>query len=110
MAPSNLPLVSDRNRLEINFTNGNSYWRYRNKLALQKTIAVRSYHPALLANAESYYNSRYHKRSDTTVYAGCIFPSGNRTQINPYYEHENSTGASSKKWFWTGPQSLLPSR
>jgi len=49
-------LGSDRNRLEINLTNGNFSWRYRNRLTLQKTIAVRSYHPALFASAEFYYN------------------------------------------------------
>jgi uncharacterized protein DUF2490 len=99
MATPNLPLkgsvlVSDRNRLEINFTNGNTYWRYRNKLTLQRTIAVHSYHPSPYASAEFYYNSKYGKWSATTVYAGCIFPLGKKLELDPYYEHANATGVS----------------
>lgn len=99
MATSNLPfkggmLVSDRNRLEINYTNGNPSWRYRNRLTLQKPIAVHSYHPSPYASAEFYYNSRYDKWSTTSIDAGCIFPLGRKTEVNPYYEHQNSTGTS----------------
>jgi hypothetical protein len=66
MATPNVPikggvLVSDRNRLEITFTNGTSFWRYRNRLALQKALAVRSYHPSFYASAEFCYNSMYGK-------------------------------------------------
>jgi hypothetical protein len=101
MATANLPfrgglLVSDRNRLEINYTNGNPNpsWRYRNRLTLQKTITVHSYHPSPYVSAEFYYNSRYGKWSTTTVYAGCILPLGKKTQLEPYYEHSNATGVS----------------
>jgi uncharacterized protein DUF2490 len=97
MATSNLPLqtallLSDRNRLEINFKNGNTYWRYRNRVTLQRTITVHSYHPSLNAEAEFYYNSQYGKWSDTAIYAGCIFPLGKKAELNPYYEHQNNTG------------------
>jgi len=97
MATPNLPLkgyllVSDRNRLEINFKNGNTFWRYRNRVTLQRTITLGSYHPSLNASAEFYYNSQYDKWSDTAIYAGCIFPLGGKAELNPYYEHQNSTG------------------
>jgi hypothetical protein len=36
-------LVSDRNRLEVNFSEGNAFWRYRNKVTLQRTIAILSF-------------------------------------------------------------------
>jgi len=98
MATSNVPLkvllVSDRNRLEVNFQNGNAYWRYRNRVILQRTIRVGSYHPSLNASAEFYYDSQYGKWSDTAVYAGCILPLGKKTELNPYYEHQNNTGKS----------------
>lgn len=99
MATSNLPLktallLSDRNRLEVNFKNGNAYWRYRNRVSLQRTFTVHSYHPSLNAMAEFYYNNQYGKWSDTALYAGCIFPLGKKTELNPYYEHQNSTGKS----------------
>jgi hypothetical protein len=97
MATPNVPLkggllVSDRNRMEVNFTNGNATWRYRNRLTLQKTVALRSYHPAIYASAEFYYNSRYDKWSSTAITGGWIFPLGKKIEINPYYEHDNATG------------------
>ena len=85
-------LVSDRNRLEINFINGNAYWRYRNRLTLKKTIAVHSYRPSPYASSELYYNSKFGKWSATAVKAGCILPLGNRIILDPYYEHANATG------------------
>lgn len=98
VATSNIPLkrflITDRNRLEINFTSGNTYWRYRNKLMLEHTIRITSYHPSLNAGVECYYNSRYEKWSTTTLYAGLIFPIGKKLELNPYYEHQNSTGVS----------------
>ncbi len=99
MATSNVPLktvllLSDRNRLEINFSNGNAYWRYRNRPTLQRTIAIHSYHASPYASAEFYYNSQYGKWSDTALYAGCIFPLGKKTELDPYYEHQNNTGKS----------------
>jgi len=99
MATANLPfkggmLVSDRNRLEVNHTNGNPSWRYRNRLTLQRTVGVDSYHLSPYASAEFYYNSQYDKWSTTSIDAGCIFPLGRKTEINPYYEHQNNTGPS----------------
>ena len=103
MATSNVPLkwkvlVSDRNRLEVNFLGGDATWRYRNRLTLQKTIAIASsYHPSLNASVEAFYNSRFGKWSDTAIYAGGIFPIGKRVQLEPYYEHQNNTGSSSNR-------------
>ncbi len=99
MATPNLPLkggllVSDRNRLEVNFSNGNASWRYRNRPTVQKTIALGSYHPAIYASVEVYYNSRYGKWSSTALYGGGLFPLGRKIEINPYYEHENNTSHS----------------
>ena len=105
-------LVSDRNRLEINYTNGNPNptWRYRNKLTLEKTIAVHSYHPSPYAAAEFYYNSKYDKWSATTVYAGCIFPLGgkieSRSLLRTLQCHRHQP-QSANQCLWADPQSLL---
>jgi hypothetical protein len=97
MGTGNLPLtgrllLSDRNRLEVNFEGNESYWRYRNRLFLQRTFRVRSCHPSIYLGPEFYYNSRYDKWSTTALYGGAIFPLGSHLEINPYYEHQNSTG------------------
>ena len=37
-------LLSDRNRVDLDWKNVSFTWRYRNKLALERTFAIRSYH------------------------------------------------------------------
>jgi hypothetical protein len=85
-------IVSDRNRGEINFTNGDVTWRYRNRLQLERQLTIRSYHPTPFANVEVFYNSTFHKWSSTAVQVGCEFPIRSHVQIDGYYEHDNNTG------------------
>ncbi|HWJ17713.1 MAG TPA: DUF2490 domain-containing protein [Geobacterales bacterium] len=87
-------LLSDRNRADLDWRNGNFTWRYRNRIQIEKTLTLRSYHPSPYASAEFFYQSQFGKWSDTAIYAGCIFPIGKRLEVNPYYEHQNNTGNS----------------
>jgi hypothetical protein len=85
-------LISDRNRADLDWTSETFTWRYRNKLTLERTVAVHSYHLIPYVAAEPYYEEKYHKWSTTDLYAGCLFPVGRHVQFNAYYEHENNTG------------------
>jgi hypothetical protein len=87
-------LLTDRNRADLDWKRGNFTWRYRNRFEIEKVLAVRSYHPALYASAEFFYETQYSKWSDTAIYAGCLFPIGKHLEFNPYYEHQNITGKS----------------
>ena len=87
-------LITDRNRADLDWKGGIFQWRYRNRLALQRTLAVHSYHLIPNVSVEPYYTSQYGKWSTTDLYAGCLFPVGKHTQIAPYYKHENNTGKS----------------
>jgi hypothetical protein len=87
-------LLSDRNRADLDWSSGNFTWRYRNRLSLERRIAIRSYHPAPYVSAEVFYESKYRKWSTTALYVGCLFPVGKHVEIDPYYEHENNTGKS----------------
>ncbi len=87
-------LISDRNRADLDWKNGEFTWRYRNKLTLERTFAIHSYHLIPYVAAEPYYESQYDKWSTTAFYAGCLFPVGKHVQFNAYYEHENNTGKS----------------
>lgn len=94
---SNFPMkagiiFSDRNRADLDWKNGSFTWRYRNKVTVQRTFSIRSYHLIPYAAAEPYYESQYNKWSTTALYAGCLLPVGKHVQFNSYYEHENSTG------------------
>ncbi len=87
-------LLSDRNRFDLDWQNGGFTWRYRNRLQLQRTWAIGSYHLSPYASAEVYYESQYSKWADTALTAGCFFPLGKHFDLNPYYEHQNQTGKS----------------
>ena len=92
-------LLTDRNRADLDWKSGVFTWRYRNRFEIEKAIAIRSYHPALYASAEFFYESQYSKWSDTAIYAGCLFPIGKHLEFNPYYEHQNITGKSPNQQF-----------
>jgi len=87
-------LLSDRNRADLDWKAGTFTWRYRNRLFLQRTVAVGSYHVIPYVAAEPFYESQYNKWSSTDLYAGCLFPVGKIVQFDAYYEHENNTGKS----------------
>ncbi len=101
-ATSNFPLLydfrlSDRNRADLDWKAGAFTWRYRNKLTLERTLAIHSYHFIPYLAAESFYESQYGKWSTTDLYAGCLFPVGKHFEFNTYYEHENDTGGHANK-------------
>jgi hypothetical protein len=85
-------LITDRNRADLDWKGGHLNWRYRNKLTLERTFAIHSYHPIPYVALEPYYESQYQKWSTTTEYVGCLLPAGKHVEFNPYYEHENDTG------------------
>jgi hypothetical protein len=94
---SNFPVkagfsLSDRNRADLDWKGGKFTWRYRNKLTLDRTFSIRSYHFIPYIAAEPYYVDQYHKWSTTALFTGCLFPVGKHVQFNSYYEHDNNTG------------------
>jgi uncharacterized protein DUF2490 len=92
-------LLSDRNRGDLDWKNGGFTWRYRNRVQIEKTLRVRSYHFSPYASAEFYYASQFAKWSDTAIYVGCLFPFRRHFEFNPYYEHQNNTGKSPNQQF-----------
>jgi hypothetical protein len=97
MATSHFPmkpalLLSDRNRSDLDWSNSSFKWRYRNKLEIERSLTIHSYHPAPYASVEVYYESQYQKWSATEIEVGCTFPIRKRFDFAPYYEHQNNTG------------------
>jgi hypothetical protein len=87
-------LLSDRNRADLDWTNGTFKWRYRNRLQIEKPLKISSYHPVPYVSAEVYHEEQYHKWSTTELYAGGLFPIKKRYEFDLYYEHQNNTGKS----------------
>ncbi len=87
-------LVTDRNRADLDWQNGSFNWRYRNRVQLERTFRIRSYHISPYVSAEFYYSSQYSKWSDTALYAGTYLPIGKHVEFNPYYAHQNNTSSS----------------
>jgi hypothetical protein len=86
-------LLTDRDRADLDWQNHGFSWRYRNRFQIERTLSLRSYHPAPYVSAEFFYESRYSKWSDTALYAGCLFPIGKHVEFDTYYEHQNNTGS-----------------
>jgi hypothetical protein len=96
-ATFNFPLsggffLSDRNRFELDWKNSVFTWRYRNKLTVDRTVVIGTYHFIPYIAAEPFYESQYSKWSTTSLYAGFLWPIGKHVQFNTYYEHDNNTG------------------
>jgi hypothetical protein len=87
-------LISDRNRSDLDWSAGTFKWRYRNRLDVEKPLAIRSYHPAPYSSVEVYYEEQYQKWSTTEIDVGCLFPLGKHYELDPYYKHQNNTGKS----------------
>jgi Protein of unknown function (DUF2490) len=87
-------LLADRNRADLDWKSGTFTWRYRNRLTLQRTVAVQSYHFTPYVAAEPFYESQYQKWSSTDLYVGSLFPVRRHVEFDVYYEHENDTSKS----------------
>jgi hypothetical protein len=87
-------LISDRNRADLDWSDGKFKWRYRNRLDVEKPMTIHSYHPAPYSSVEVYYEEQYRKWSTTEIDVGCLFPLGKHFELDPYYKHQNNTGKS----------------
>jgi hypothetical protein len=85
-------LLSDRNREDLDWSQNQFTWRYRNRVTLERRVRIGSYHPAPYLSAEFFYQSQYQKWSTTALYAGCLFPVRKHLELDSYYEHQNITG------------------
>jgi hypothetical protein len=87
-------LFDDRNRFDLDWSNGGFTWRYRNRPTIERHFTIHSFHPAPYVSAEFFYESQYAKWSTTDLFAGSLLPLGKHFQFDAYYEHENNTGKS----------------
>ena len=84
----------DRNRLDRRFIAGSPFsWRYRNRLSAQRTFKIHRFVFSPYAQGEVFYFSNTQNWSKTTYQFGADIPVRKRFTFEPYYEHDNNTGA-----------------
>ncbi len=84
-------LLMDRNELDLRWITGNSYWRYRNQLMLQRDFVVHTYSFTAMASGEVEYYSKFDNWYRTDYGGGVRLPVGKRFELQPYYLHENTS-------------------
>ncbi len=84
-------LIADRNEMYLLWISGSFYWRYRNRLTLQRNFTIRSYTITPLVFGELQYYSKYDSWYRTDYGVGLRFPVAKLAEILPYYEHENTS-------------------
>lgn len=73
----NLPLkvlLSDRNREELRFVNGNFSVRYRNRVTLEREFELRRVHVTPYVSGEAYYDTRFDTWNRNRLTAGIQVP------------------------------------
>ena len=94
----NLPLhilMSDRNRFDFRFVSGQDFsWRYRNRLTLERNVAIRRYEFTPYIRGEFYYDSRLATITKNAFTIGSIFPLTKRTEFELYYEDQRDSTTS----------------
>lgn len=104
VATPRLPLferfwATDRNRFDLDWSNGQFTWRYRNRLSVFRSLDMGSYHPTPYVSVEPFYLGEYNKWGTTALYAGCLLPFKKHLQLDPYYEHQNVTDSRPNRQF-----------
>ena len=90
-------LLSDRNRFDFRFIEGDYSWRYRNRLSAEKEFSIRRVRVNPYARFEVYYDSRYSKWSRTEFQAGSSFPVTSRWELEGYFSYTNDSSGSSNQ-------------
>lgn len=85
-------LVSNRLRMDLRFIDAEYSWRFRNRLSVEKEIAIGRVRMTPYARGEAYYDSRFSAWSRTEWIAGSAFPVRRRMELEGYFSYQNDTG------------------
>jgi hypothetical protein len=82
-------LMSDRNRLELRWINGDFHYRYRNRLQIERPLKLKGKQFSPFGAAEGYWDQRYNKWSIFKFTGGVQVPFIRRSTIDFYYERQH---------------------
>ena len=87
-------LVSDRNRVDFRFIEGEYSWRYRNRLSAEREFSIGRVRLGPYTRFELYYDSRFDKWSRSEWTLGSSFPVTQHWEVEAYYDYQNDTSES----------------
>jgi hypothetical protein len=87
-------LLSNRNRVDFRYVDGESSWRYRNRVSVDRELSIGRVRVSPYARFEIYYDSRYDKWSRTEWMLGSSFPVNGHWEVEAYYDAQHDTSAS----------------
>ena len=82
-------LVTNRNRLEFRWVNGDYHLRYRNWLFAERPIRIKNYKVSPFAGAEPFWDQRYQKWNLFRFMGGVRLPAWRRTYMDVFYVREH---------------------
>lgn len=92
-------LLSDRNKGDFRWIDGDYSARYRNRLRLEHSMALDTLKLTPYANAEAYYDFKANEWNRADMTLGAEFPWRWSTVLEFYFTHvENRHGADGRSW------------
>lgn len=86
--PHNL-LLSNRNRSELRWVNGNYHFRYRNRPMLEMPVRIRKRDVTPYVAAEVFWDQRYHRWNIFKFSTGVVVPLAKRISLESLYERQH---------------------
>lgn len=83
-------LVSDRNRLDFRWVDGNPRHRYRNRIKIERTFSISRFQLTPYAHAELFYDLKPREWSRLRYAAGAEFNITKRIVLEGYFLRQNS--------------------
>lgn len=78
-------VITDRNRFEIRRINAAGSWRYRNRVQLERSMAVRNFKITPYISVEPFYDSRFEEWNRTQLYTGARIPVVRHVTFDGFY-------------------------
>jgi hypothetical protein len=91
-------LVSDRNRVEFRWKNGNYSTTYRNKLTVERDFLLRGFRFTPYVAAEAFYDGAQNSWNQEWYYAGIQWPYKRLFMVDTYYQRQNCTTCNPTNW------------
>jgi hypothetical protein len=85
-------LVSNRGRVDLRFIGAENSWRFRNRLSIEREIAIGRVRMTPYGRGEVYYDSRFGEWSRTEWIVGAALPFHKRLEFESYFNYQNDTG------------------